>query len=75
VQLKAVEPAYPLYGKLELKGGGGLADALAQKDGVWGAGRRGSTLRRMNLALGDRLKVGDATVEVRGIIARSPMAG
>ena len=30
VQLKAVEPGYPLYGQVELQGGGSLADALAQ---------------------------------------------
>ena len=32
------------------------ADALAQKEGVWGAVVEESALRRMNLALGDRLK-------------------
>ena len=37
VQLKAVEPGYPLYGTVELKGGGSLADALGKRDGVWGA--------------------------------------
>src|SRR5215204_2229956 len=37
VQLKAVERGYPLYGSIELKDGGSLADALARRDGVWGA--------------------------------------
>ena len=75
VQLKAVEPAYPLYGKLELRGGGDLADALAKRDGVWGAVVEESALRRMNVTLGDRVKVGDATVELRGLIAREPDGG
>ncbi len=75
VQLKAVEQAYPLYGKLELKGGGSLAEALAQRDGVWGAVIEEAGLRRMHLALGDHVKVGDVTVEVRGIIAREPDGG
>ena len=75
VQLKAVEPAYPLYGTIELQGGGSLADALARRDGVWGAVVEDSALKRMNLAPGDRVRVGDVTVEVRGIIAREPDRG
>ena len=75
VQLKAVEPGYPLYGAIELKEGGPLADALARRDNVWGAVVEESALKRMNLAPGDRLRVGDVTVEVRGIIAREPDRG
>ena len=75
VQLKAVERGYPLYGSIELKDGLSLADALADKDGVWGAVVEESALRRMNMALGERVKVGDVTVEVRGIIAREPDRG
>ena len=54
VQLKAVEPAYPLYGTVELQGGGSLADALAKRDGVWGAVVEEAALQRMNVALGER---------------------
>ena len=75
VQLKAVEQAYPLYGTLELKDGGSLADALAKRDGVWGAVVEEAALRRMNLVLGDRLRIGEVTVEVRGVIAREPDRG
>ncbi|HZP99575.1 MAG TPA: FtsX-like permease family protein [Reyranella sp.] len=75
VQLKAVEPAYPLYGQLELQGGGSLADALAKRDGVWGAVVEEAALRRMNVALGDEVKVGEAVVQLRGIIAREPDIG
>jgi predicted lysophospholipase L1 biosynthesis ABC-type transport system permease subunit len=75
VQLKAVEPAYPLYGKVEMADGGTLANALGKRDGVWGAAVEESALRRMNMAPGDRLKVGDSAVEVRGIIAREPDRG
>ena len=75
VQLKAVEAAYPLYGTLDLKAGGSLADALAKRDGVWGAVVEEAALQRMNLALGDRVKVGDVTLEVRDVIAREPDRG
>ena len=75
VQLKAVEAAYPLYGTLDLKADGSLADALAKRDGVWGAVVEEAALQRMNLALGDRVKVGDVTLEVRDVIAREPDRG
>jgi putative ABC transport system permease protein len=75
IQLKAVEQAYPLYGTLELKGGGSLADALAKRDGVWGAVVEEAALKRMNIALGDTVKVGEATVQIRALIAREPDNG
>ena len=75
VQLKAVEPAYPLYGKVELQDGGSLSEALAKRDGIWGAVVEESALRRMNLAPGDMVRVGEVAVEVRGIIAREPDRG
>src|SRR4051812_48035854 len=75
VQLKALEPAYPLYGTVELQGGGSLVDALARHDGVWGAAVEEAGLQRMGVALGERLKVGDAIVELRAIITREPDRG
>jgi len=75
VQLKAVEQTYPLYGKLELQGGGALADALARRDGVWGAVVEDAALKRMNIALGDIVKVGEVPVQVRALIAREPDSG
>ena len=75
VQLKAVEGAYPLYGRVELQGGGSLAEALAKRDGVWGAVVEEAALKRMDIALGDLVKVGEATVQVRALIAREPDSG
>ncbi|MFO1080942.1 MAG: FtsX-like permease family protein [Reyranellaceae bacterium] len=75
VQLKAVDPAYPLYGTVELKSGAPLADALARRDGTWGAVVEEAALRRMNLTLGDRVRVGDAVVQIRDVIAREPDRG
>lgn len=75
VQLKAVEPAYPLYGAIDLQGGGSLADTLAKREGIWGAVVEESALRRMNAAPGDMLRVGDVAVEIRGVIAREPDRG
>ncbi len=75
VQLKAVEQVYPLYGRIELQDGRDLQEVLARRDGVWGAAVEEAALARMNIALGDRVRVGEAVVEVRSVIAREPDRG
>ncbi len=61
---------------VELQGGGSLADALAKRDGVWGAAVEETALRRMNVALGDALRrSATRSVELRAIIAREPDRG
>jgi putative ABC transport system permease protein len=75
VQLKAVDPGYPLYGRVELRDGRSLPDALARRDGVWGAAVEEAALKRMNIALGELVKVGDATLQVRAVIEREPDSG
>ena len=76
VQLKAVEPAYPLYGTVELKNGGGaLGEALAKRDGMWGAVVEEAALKRMNISVGDSVRVGEAVVQVRAVINREPDRG
>ncbi|MCB9959938.1 MAG: FtsX-like permease family protein [Rhodospirillaceae bacterium] len=72
VELKAVDGRYPLYGTVDLEGGLPLADALAQVDGVWGAALENSVLDRLELAVGDRLRVGDEEFEIRATIAHEP---
>jgi putative ABC transport system permease protein len=68
VELKAVEPGYPFYGRLvanpdrplhELIGGG---RALVQA----------SLLSRLGLRVGDRVRVGDAELTLSGTIAQEP---
>ena len=72
VELKAVDGAYPLYGALELRDGGDLDAALAQRDGRWGAVVEDSILDRLGLEIGDTLRLGDGDYAVRGVIAREP---
>jgi len=75
VQIKAVDGAYPLAGTLELAGGGDLQALLQQRNGVYGAVVEEIGLRRLGVAVGDEIRVGDATLEVRGVIAREPDRG
>ena len=72
VELKAVDGAYPLYGAVRLADGGDLAAALAERDGVWGTAIEETLLTRLGLAVGDRISVGDASLEVRALIAHEP---
>jgi putative ABC transport system permease protein len=75
IDLKGVAPNYPLVGTLELAGGGGLHDKLARRDGVWGAVIDDTLLRRLDLSLGDRIRIGDADYELRDAIVHEPDRG
>jgi len=72
VELKAVDDLYPLYGTLTLAGGGDAAAALASRDGIPGAVVEETVLTRLGVAVGDRVAVGDASFEIRGVIDREP---
>ena len=72
VELKAVDQHYPLYGALELTPPITTAAAFAARDGVFGAVADTDVLARLGLKLGERIKLGDATFELRATIGREP---
>ena len=72
VELKGVDPAYPLYGSVALSPSISLAEALETRGGVPGATVEKTLLSRIGLAIGDRVQVGDAEIEVRAVIVREP---
>jgi putative ABC transport system permease protein len=72
VELKAVDTAYPLLGELRLGDGADPGDALARRDGVWGAALEQATLSRLGLRIGDEFAVGDGRFVVRAVIEREP---
>ena len=68
VELKAVEPGYPLYGVL-------ATDPDRPLDRLIGGGRalvHDSLLARLGLRVGDRFRVGRAELTVSGVIVREP---
>jgi putative ABC transport system permease protein len=67
VQLKAVDPSYPLYGAVALDPVQPLAQAL---DG--GAVIEASLASRLGLHVGDEIKLGEATLPVRALIVHEP---
>jgi putative ABC transport system permease protein len=74
VELKAVDGVYPLYGEVGLEPAQPLADALARRDGRWGAVVASGLLDRLKLHLGDTIRVGDARYTVRATLQHEPDA-
>jgi putative ABC transport system permease protein len=72
VEIKAVDGAYPMLGDLSLEPKMPLADLLAERDGVFGAAVDSTLLARLDLKLGDRIHVGNATFQIRSIDNAEP---
>jgi len=72
VEMKAVDAAYPLVGRVALTPDMPLAEALARRGGVWGAVAEANLLERLGVTPGQRLQVGDTEFEIRAVIAREP---
>jgi putative ABC transport system permease protein len=72
VELKAVDAAYPLFGAVKLDPPGPLADALAPRDGAFGAAADPALLTRLGIKPGARVSVGNATLEIRAALAVEP---
>ncbi len=71
-QVKGVDGAYPLYGAVELSGGVTLDAALAERDGIWGLVMAPALVDRLDLSVGDRVRIGNAEYELRARLEREP---
>ena len=72
VEIKAVDSAYPLHGRVALEPASDLAAALAPRDGVFGAAADPALFLRLDLAPGARLMIGSATLELRAALQSEP---
>ena len=73
VELKAVDAGYPHGGTLVLEDGStDTRSAMAQKDGLFGALAAPELLDRLQIRVGDRIKLGTATLQLRGAIRTEP---
>ncbi len=78
VELKAVEPHYPLYGSLRLEPAKVLANLLlvdphrCPGEECFGAVVQESLLIRMKLDVGDRLKIGQSLFVITGVVRTEP---
>jgi len=72
VELKAVDGAYPMLGELTLKPKMPVADVLAERGGAFGAAADSILLARLDLKIGDRISVGNATFQIRSVVSAEP---
>ncbi len=70
-QIKGVDPAYPLVGAVALAEGE-IDAALSARDGVFGAVVEQTMMDRLDLSIGDTLRLGTKDVELRGVITGEP---
>jgi putative ABC transport system permease protein len=70
VELKAIDDAYPLYGALKLEPA--AADGFSSVHGAFGVSVDPLLLSRLNLKIGDDLKLGKALLHVRSAITLEP---
>ncbi|MGH9346358.1 MAG: ABC transporter permease [Vicinamibacterales bacterium] len=69
VELRAVQQAFPMYGTLRLQDGRPYSHALLQNRGAL---VRPELLAQFGLRIGDRIVIGHARFEVRGVIVSEP---
>lgn len=72
VELKGIEPPFPLYGDFTLAGGARFSHDLLKGGGAVVAPL---LLERLKLRVGDSIKIGESAFEIRGVIEREPGAG
>jgi len=74
VELKAVDGAYPLYGKLESEPVAPLGDMLAETNGAYHALAAPLLLERLGIKTGDEILLGNARIRISGLLVREPDA-
>jgi putative ABC transport system permease protein len=72
VELKGIESQFPLVGEFRLAGGELFAQKFIENNGAVVAPL---LLERLQLRVGDKIKIGNSTFEIRGVIEREPGAG
>jgi putative ABC transport system permease protein len=72
VEVKAVDAAYPLYGAVVTDPAMPLPAVFAEHDDAFGAAVDPTLLTRLNLKVGDRLAIGNATIAVRAALLNEP---
>ena len=71
-EIKAVEDSWPDVGEAVFAPAMSAHDALALKDGVYGAAVEDALLDRLGLKIGDRFALGDLHIAIRATIAAEP---
>jgi putative ABC transport system permease protein len=72
VEIKAVEPDWPRIGHAVFGPPMPLDSALGEREGVFGAAVEEALLARLNLKLGDVIRIGEANFVIRTLLASEP---
>ena len=72
IEIKAVEPSWPRLGAAVFAPSMSLDDALGERDGVFGAAVEEALLARLNLKLGDVIRIGEASFALRTVLVSEP---
>lgn len=72
VEIKAVDSAYPNAGAVELTPAQPLAEALGQRDGAYGLVADSTLIARLDLAVGDRVKIGGGSFRLTAELTSEP---
>jgi putative ABC transport system permease protein len=72
VELKAVEPSWPRIGTAASAPSMPFDEALSEKDGAFGAAVEEALLARLNLKLGDVVRIGEAKFTMRTVLTSEP---
>ncbi len=69
IELRGVQESFPLYGEVQLAGGTRYTHALLRDRGALA---HPSLLARLNLKIGDEIKIGRSVFTIRGVIEKLP---
>jgi putative ABC transport system permease protein len=72
IEAKAVESSWPRIGSAVFAPPMSVGDALGERDGVFGAAVEDALLTRLNLKLGDVIRIGEASFALRSILVSEP---
>jgi len=72
VEVKAVDTAYPLFGVVATDPPLPLPALFAPTNGAFGAAVDPALLSRLDLKIGDRITIGNATIELRAALTSEP---
>ena len=72
MQVKGVDNKYPLYGRIKLSPEIPLDKALMKSKDVYGVIVAKSLLERLNVNIGDKVKIGNKLFKIRAKIIKEP---